>query len=219
MMRTLSLAILLLTTALAGCLGDETAGVQSDDGATDGAPAGGNETTGAGNETTAAPAAENAPPTADLTANVTNGSAPLAVGFDMGGDDEDGDNLTWSFDADGDGEADADGTELPATFAFTYEEAGNYTAVLTVSDAEDSASANVTITVEVPVEAGPNICDRPNADSYGDTIYVLDEGGTWFFAETNGMPGLQVENNHPSGEGIFINDDWADCVQGDQMVL
>ncbi len=218
MVRSIAMATLLLITALAGCLGDETSGLETDDGTAGDDSAGqGNQTTGTGNETTTAPPVENAPPTANLVANVTNGSAPLAVAFDLEGDDEDGDDLTWSFDADGDGEADADGTELPATFAFTYEEAGNYTAVLTVSDAEASASANVTITVEAPVATGPIICDRPDATSYGGALYTVD--GTWFFAETNGMPGLQVENNHPSGQGIFTNDAWADCEEGDQMVL
>lgn len=219
MMRTLTIAGLLLITALAGCLAEETGGLETDDGVggADDSAGQGNQTTGTGNETDAAPPAENTPPTADLTANVTNGSAPLAVTFDLAGDDADGDDLTWTFDADGDGETDADGASLPAAFNFTYDEVGNYTATLTVSDAEDSATANVTITVEAPVATGPIICDRPDADSYGDALYTVD--GTWVFAETNGMPGLQVENNHPSGQGLFINDAWADCEEGDQMIL
>lgn len=204
-------------TALAGCLAEDDGGATADDGADFAGQ--GNQTMDSGNETNETALPENAPPTASLTANVTNGSAPLPVRFDLSGDDSDGDNLTWTFDADGDGEADANGTDLPSTFEHTFEEAGNYTAVLTVSDEEDSASSNVTITVEVPVATGPVICDRPNASSYGGTLYTIGEGGTWVFAETNGMPGLQVENNHPTGHDLFTNDAWVDCEQGDQMVL
>lgn len=219
MIRATTLATLLLIASLAGCLSDDAADLQTGDGVDGGTTDRGNETADGGNGTGPTPAPRNAPPTANLTANVTNGSAPLAVSFDLTGEDADGDNLTWSFDADGDGEADADGAELPASFEYVYDEPGNYTAVLNVSDAEVSTAAELLIVVEVAVQAGPLICDRPGATSYGGTLYTLNEGGTWFFRESNGMPGLQVENNHPTGHDLFTNDAWADCEQGDQMVL
>lgn len=221
-MRAFTLTGLLVITALAGCLGDEATTDDSGD-AMDGMDDSmhqGNETSGSENET-AAPAM-NAPPTANLTANVTNGSAPLSVSFNLTGDDADGDNLTWSLDVDGNGTVDAEGSDLPATFEFTYEAVGNYTAYLNVTDGQNTTTASLLIVVEVPAVTGPNICDRPDATAYGP-LYVLDEGGTWIFRESNGIPGLQVGNTHPTGPdggGVgFAHPEWGECEQADQMLV
>lgn len=46
-------------------------------------------------------------------------------------------------------------------------------------------------------------------------------GGTWVFAETNGVPGLQYEDNHPGsggGAGFELGVD-SRCADGDQVVV
>jgi hypothetical protein len=65
---------------------------------------------------------------------------------------------------------------------------------------------------------------------YCDVEADLDAGGfynfemAWVFRESNGRPGLQVANNHPTGAAGAdqdieeFNPAWADCEQGDQLV-
>ena len=106
---------------------------------------------------TEAPQTSNTAPEADLAADAVTGEAPLNVTFTVDGLDADGDALTWTLDADGDGTVDANGTSLPGTAAFLFETAGNFTATLSVTDGEDTATAmlNVTILEPVVVEEGP----------------------------------------------------------------
>lgn len=216
MMRVLATAAILLFTALSGCLAD------------DAEPAAASETpspTPSGNATaTQAPSnvsVPNTPPTANLSSDLPNGTAPLNVTFTVEGDDEDGDALNWTLDADGDGTADYNGTELPSTIVHEYVEAGNYTALLNVTDAEAFVTANLTLVIEIPALGSP-MCERPGASTIntagGATFYTITEGGDWVFRETNGVPGLQVENNHPVGEPGWVNPAWVGCVDGDQMM-
>lgn len=86
------------------------------------------------------------PPQAQLTADPTSGEIPLTVRFDSSGSlDPDGEltALRWSF---GDGES-AEG----AMVEHTYLRPGNFTATLTVVDAQgQSAEAQVTISTGLP---------------------------------------------------------------------
>ena len=90
-----------------------------------------------------------APVLGDPTATPTSGMAPLDVDFAAAATDADEDELTYSWEF-GDG-----GTSAEQNPSHTYEEAGVYTAEVTVSDGEAQASKTVTVTV-----LGP---DDPNA--------------------------------------------------------
>jgi PKD repeat protein/glucose/arabinose dehydrogenase len=106
-------------------------------------------------------AANGRAPEVEVTADPTEGDAPLTVQFDSSGTtDPDGDVLTWSWDFDNDGTEDS--TD-PAP-SHTYDTAGDYTAVLTVTDATGkSATGQVQVTVgntrpvldiQLPVDGG-----------------------------------------------------------------
>lgn len=162
-MRTWLIIALLTAVALSGCAGEDPQDVDdagpSDDG--DAGGDGGNGTAGdasgsggeaTGNETDVE---SNTPPAGELTADVTNGTAPFNVTFTLEGSDEDGDDLSWTFDADGDGtfEAEGDGGDFPATYDHSYAQNGTYNATLTVSDGQNSTSQ--TVTINAIAAAGP----------------------------------------------------------------
>lgn len=127
--RALLVGLLVLALATAGCLGFGD-GSDSEDA----------ELTNA----SASPAPS--PPRAELSANRTQGPAPLDVAFQL---DAEG-NASWTFTT-GDG-ASAQGEELPTVVEHTYEEAGNYTANLTV----ETARANDSDTLAIHVEPAPS---------------------------------------------------------------
>ena len=80
-------------------------------------------------------------PVADFSTSVTSGYAPLSVQFT---DKSTGSPTSWSWDFNGDGTSDSSVQNPPA---YTYTTAGTYTANLTVSNANGSASKPETITV------------------------------------------------------------------------
>ncbi|GAA2292222.1 hypothetical protein GCM10009853_055070 [Glycomyces scopariae] len=89
-----------------------------------------------------APSGGNRTPVAEASATPDNGYAPLEVAFSSGGSaDPDGDELSYAWDfGDGDGSTEADPVH-------TYTEDGVYQAVLTVSDGDKSAQAQVEVQV------------------------------------------------------------------------
>ncbi len=91
------------------------------------------------------------PPVAAITANPTSGTVPLTVSFSgTGSSDADGSivNYAWNF---GDGNLGSG-----ATPSNTYQSAGTYTAVLTVTDDSGlTAQRSVTITAQAPVVIVP----------------------------------------------------------------
>jgi PKD repeat protein len=135
--RAIVVAGLLLAAALAGCSGETEDGLPSGTGSSTSGSASGSLT----NATTGS----NAPPTANLTADLSNGTAPLAVNFTVGGSDPDGDNLTWALAVNG--TPVANGTGVPASASHLFNATGNWTVVLTVSDGELNATASVNVTV------------------------------------------------------------------------
>ncbi|HLF16043.1 MAG TPA: PKD domain-containing protein [Candidatus Thermoplasmatota archaeon] len=232
------LAGMLLIVALAGCSGGNDKG---DDGTTTTAPApttGGTTTaagsTTSGGATTSGPAPTTGPanraPTASLEANETQGVSPLAVEFTLDGADADGNDLTWTLDVDGDGTVDFDGTgdDFPATVTHTFDLAGDYLVVLNVTDDELSAEDSLHIQVAAPsVEPDPFAGTCPGLDYVtiapdpgppeAQVFYIENTGGTWFYQESNDLPGLQLSDepslameNHPAGAG---------CLNGDTLLF
>lgn len=134
---------LLVSLGGSGCFAtDEDPEAQSED-------TGSGTTTGAAGTQGASPAggSGNAAPSVNLTASALNGSAPLTVAFTLDGSDPEGGPLSWTL-AFADNGTTANGTALPANATHVFEEAGNYTVVLTAVDA-GNLSANATVTIAV----------------------------------------------------------------------
>jgi PKD repeat protein len=147
-LQTVVSVLLLVTLAFAGC-SDKKGGGGEGDGT--GTKTGTSTKTGSASGTstgsgTSGPGGANRAPTASLSASVANGTIPLNVTFSVSGSDPDGDNLTWDL-AFGDGSAPAQGSGVPGQSNHTFTAAGNYTAVLTVSDGALEATSNVTVSV------------------------------------------------------------------------
>jgi glucose/arabinose dehydrogenase len=83
--------------------------------------------------------ATNQPPVADAKATPTYGSTPLTVHFDgTGSTDPENNILTYEWDFTGDGTVDA----TDATPSYTYQDAGDLDAKLTVTDAEGASDTD-----------------------------------------------------------------------------
>ncbi|UMG93419.1 PKD domain-containing protein [Nocardioides sp. TF02-7] len=94
----------------------------------------------------------NRPPTADPFVDPRSGAAPLYVHFEARAEDPDGDDLTYLWDF---GMSDEPSDTSTAAHAhMLYEEAGDYTATLTVSDGKGGVYEEefpITVTGEAPV--------------------------------------------------------------------
>jgi len=94
----------------------------------------------------------NIPPTAELAATPQAGRVPLTVEFSAAGSiDPDGTVVTYAWDLDGDGMRETD-TAVPEA-EYTYEEAGEYTVELLVTDNEGGEAID---TVVIDVMTGTN---------------------------------------------------------------
>ncbi|WP_218135895.1 ThuA domain-containing protein [Nonomuraea jiangxiensis] len=124
----------------------------------------------------------NRPPIARATADKTDGPLPLAVRFSSEGSrDPDDKAITYAWDLDGDGETDS--TDPSPTF--TYETAGTYSVVLTVTNSDGrTATAGVSITAgntrpTVTVDVPPNGAFFEFGDQVKFKVTVTDpEDGT-----------------------------------------
>ena len=103
--------------------------------------------------------AANQPPTAVITANQTNGPAPLTVSFDgTGSSDPEGKPLSYSWDLNGDGTF---GDATGSTASYTYTTAGVYHPSLRVTD-DQGASDTGSVTVTVGNTAPTAVIDSPS---------------------------------------------------------
>ncbi|KAA9373008.1 PKD domain-containing protein, partial [Microbispora cellulosiformans] len=122
------------------------------------------------------------PPVARATADKTDGPTPLTVKFSSDGSrDPDGKAITYAWDFNGDGTTDS--TEANPTF--TYTAAGEYNAVLTVTNADGlTGKASVVVNAgntkpEVKVELPPNGAFFEFGDQVKFKVTVTDaEDGT-----------------------------------------
>jgi PKD repeat protein/glucose/arabinose dehydrogenase/type 1 glutamine amidotransferase len=147
----------------------------------------------------------NRSPIAKLQADKTSGPLPLTVHFDSAGSrDPDGTPVTLAWDFDGDGTTDS--TEPAPTHV--YDTAGNYSATLTVTDADGkSATASEaiaagntapTVTVQAPPDGG--------FFEFGDQVHykvtVTDpEDGTVDCDDVVAQPALGHDQHaHPYGQ-------------------
>lgn len=147
MSRTLLPILLAASLALAGCVGTDDGDEALEETATDAAE----------NET------ETPEPTAALSANRTSGPAPLNVSFSLEASAGNA-SADWTFEP-GDGGEAVEGDASNATVDHTYEEAGNYTALLTVEAGNRTADDAVNVTVE----------PAPETDASGNETGSEDE--------------------------------------------
>jgi PKD repeat protein len=133
----------------------------------------------------------NQPPVAAVSANPTSGNAPLSVSFDgTASHDPDGTiaSYSWNF---GDG-----GTGTGATASHAYQNAGSYTAVLTVTD---NLGATGTNSVGITVSPNPNVINAPS----GLTGVAGKGSATLLWKDnSNNETGFHIERA-PSGSTNF----------------
>jgi PKD repeat protein len=155
----LTIAILMLMTALGGCVEEAqpsetsdtmepTSTSETDDNETRTPTTSRTNATNSTNHTT--PMANNTAPTANLTHDLVNDTVAIntTFNFTVNGTDADGDNLTWDLDVDGDNESDYNGTDEDfGEVEHNYTKNGTYNVTLVVSDGLLNATANVTINV------------------------------------------------------------------------
>jgi PKD repeat protein len=134
----------------------------------------------------------NQPPSAVASATPSSGYAPLSVSFNSAGSaDPDGSitSYAWTF---GDG-----GTGTGATTSHTYQNPGNYTAVLTVTD---NQGATGTASVAISVTTNPNVINAPsNLTGKGSRGFATL---SWHDNSNNEL-GFYVERA-PSGSANFV---------------
>lgn len=226
-------ALLAVLVLLAGCADSGGKGGDDDSDSTSTSRTGTSGTrtaTSSGSTSATGTDGPNTPPTANVTADVDNGTAPLVVNFTLNGTDADGDALNWTFDADGDGTPEANGTTLPATVQHTYNETGEFRAVLNVTDGEDNATVVRLIVVaegdgggegalverdDYFFDPATGMCHAKEYEELGPGVYAW---GDWTILEDNDVDGLQLENNHPAKAVPFFNLELEDaCTAGDQI--
>lgn len=157
-MRTLTLGLLLVSLAFAGCMsGDDdpepttSSSPTSTSRSSSSAPAGGTATSSSSSSSTA-PSAANKVPTGTLGAMPQN----LTVDFVLNGTDPDGDALSWTLSF-GDNATGAEGTQLPTRLNHTYAAVGLYEVVFVLDDGMDQTSYNVNLNLT----SGPSTLPGP----------------------------------------------------------
>ncbi|MDQ3440409.1 MAG: DNRLRE domain-containing protein [Planctomycetota bacterium] len=148
----------------------------------------------------------NRAPTANASANQTSGDLPLTVNFSGNGStDPDGDNLTynWNF---GDGT-----TGTGQNVQHTYDEAGTYNAVLTVSDGRGGSNSDDPIVITAGSQAPMGTITTPTAGTNYGGGQTIDFSGAATDPEDGTLPASAFEwsvvfhhanHTHPFEESI-----------------
>lgn len=155
----------------------------------------------------AEPPLSNTPPSVSVSATPLTGDAPLRVTLSAEASDPDGDELAYLWDF-GDGTISGDN---PATHV--YEDAGTYTAAVTVSDRQGGKTRQeVTITATGTGE-GPV---QPDVPYYGEWAWAArGEGGRTFvgylsISQRTPAPAPEFADNYVEG-GMGV---WTHCRNG-----
>lgn len=179
------LAFILVSALFAGCLGSdeepetEANGTPEDNGESE---------TGTSEQGEDEP--ESVRPEARLTANVSQGDAPLNLTLTLDAEHPAPGNLTWALtttlaqgNETGTQETLEEGTGLPVEHDLTLEQAGNHTFMLTVADGDEQSQVNLTIEV---LEGGPTgpivtIQEGNTGESQATPVATLSAGDDWQF--------------------------------------
>jgi len=153
----------------------------------------------------------NNPPNCSLSANLTSGCAPLSVTFSINSSDKDGSISSWQLDIDNDGIAEYSGSGNPPSIKkHVYQNAGTYTAKLTVWDNKGVTANDILMIVvnETPI-ANFNCIPMPPV-KVGEILNFIDNftgngsivNYTWDFGDGIIAYGKMV--NHTYNEkGIY----------------
>ena len=132
----------------------------------------------------------NEPPSATVSVNPTSGSAPLEVSFTGSGSDSDGSIASYSWDF-------GDGTSsTQQNPSHTYQNAGSFTATLTVTDDE---GATDTTTIQITSDDVGDAPEDPPPPPQSSTNSNLDSDGDGVPDSDDQCPGT------PSGTLVLIN--------------
>ena len=118
-------------------------------------------------------------PQPTLTSNVTSGTEPMDVSFNLGGTDPDGTITSWTL-VYGDGNS-TSGTTLPVTRTHQYTVGGNYRANLTVTDdksATNTTSVNLTVNYRPTATLTSDVTSGPAPLAVTYTLGASDVDGT-----------------------------------------
>ncbi|MBC7080659.1 MAG: tandem-95 repeat protein [Thermoplasmatales archaeon] len=144
------------------------------------------------------PPPENKPPKCSLQVNISEGYAPLVVNFIINASDEDGYIAYWELDIDNDGITEYNGSgSPPSTKQHSYNNTGNYTAKLTVTD-DKGAKAESSVMIKVIQNHKPiiKIISPENGTKTSENIiiqgFASDEDGN----ETIQKVEIRVDSGH-----------------------
>lgn len=204
MRLVLLLALILIGALFAGCLGAEDDSDPASDGGSEEQEDGEQKTGENGNGEARDEGPRPVRPEAILSANISQGAAPLNLTLTLDAEHPTPDNLSWvlttAFAADnetGEHETLEEGIGLPLEHNRTLESVGNHTFSLTVADGDEQSQANVTVEVQ---ESGPNgpvvtVSQGNTGSSQGTAAATLTSGDQWQFPvePTDATTGYIVE--------------------------
>ncbi|WP_410507064.1 NosD domain-containing protein [Methanosarcina hadiensis] len=135
-------------------------------------------------------------PTANFTASVTNGTAPLVVKFT----DLSENAVVWNWDFDNDGLSDS--TEQNPVYV--YRAQGNYTVNLTASNGLNTSSKITNITVEKRVSSTWPFVYVTS----GLNVYVIDTATGTVISKVKIGPWPERVAVTPDGENVYVTNSW-----------
>jgi hypothetical protein len=138
--------------------------------------------------------AEPAAPVANVTVNMTNGTAPLLISIAITDDSgEDQENVTWTVEF-GDGN-ETNGTALPGRTNYTYASEGTFELLLTLTTDGGESTDSEMITVEAGAPSGP---PSETVFESGPVAGYVSEGGY------DSCPAYLAGPGNEDGLGLWI---------------